>query len=261
MGSVPTAAQDPIFYVHHSNVDRQWNLWLAQGGGRSDPVLDSAWTGRAFVFFDENGAPLKMTACQILRAAQQLNYAYEGEPPQVNQYCRRRPPYPWWLFERELLIQLPIPPIELKAEPVGFAIELQEIQAKLAPLLESKTDTLLLELDGVEAEKQPGVVWAVFVGLPAGTAPDASSPHYVGSLSLFGEGVRSERHHKYRPARFIYPLNRAVQASLKANARRLEVSFVPLGLVVDGKPARPEVLSPVTIGKASLFIERGKEGK
>jgi len=34
-GSVPTAAQDPIFYLHHSNIDRWWNLWLKQGGGRT----------------------------------------------------------------------------------------------------------------------------------------------------------------------------------------------------------------------------------
>ena len=37
MCCVPTAAQDPIFWAHHANVDRQWNLWIAQGGGRSNP--------------------------------------------------------------------------------------------------------------------------------------------------------------------------------------------------------------------------------
>ena len=29
MGSVPTAAQDPIFWLHHCNIDRLWNRWLA----------------------------------------------------------------------------------------------------------------------------------------------------------------------------------------------------------------------------------------
>jgi len=27
---VPTAAQDPIFYLHHCNMDRLWDLWLAE---------------------------------------------------------------------------------------------------------------------------------------------------------------------------------------------------------------------------------------
>ena len=30
-----------------------------------------------------------MNGCDVLRAALQLSYAYEGEPPQVNQYCPR----------------------------------------------------------------------------------------------------------------------------------------------------------------------------
>ncbi len=30
MSSILTAGQDPIFFVHHCNIDRLWNLWLAQ---------------------------------------------------------------------------------------------------------------------------------------------------------------------------------------------------------------------------------------
>jgi len=184
---------------------------------------------------------------------------YEGEPTQVLQYCQQRPPRPWWKFEKELIIKLPIPPIELKAEPVSFPIDLRDIRDKITPLLESKTDTLLLELDDVEAETQPGVVWAVFLGLPAGADADAKSPHFLGELALFGSGVRDEKHHKYKPAHFAYPINRALQASLGANADRVDVTFVPLGIIIDGKPSRPEVKAPVRIGKAVLSVERGKE--
>ena len=42
MGDPDTAAQDPIFWLHHANIDRMWNRWLAQGGNRTD-ASDNAW--------------------------------------------------------------------------------------------------------------------------------------------------------------------------------------------------------------------------
>jgi tyrosinase len=69
MGCVPTAAQDPIFFLHHCNMDRLWNLWLAQGGGRIDPVWDNTWKSTTYTFFDEEGAQVEMNGCEVLRAA------------------------------------------------------------------------------------------------------------------------------------------------------------------------------------------------
>lgn len=260
MASVPTAAQDPVFFVHHANVDRLWDLWLAQGGGRSDPVFDSTWTAKTYTFFDENGNPVKMSACEILRAAEQLNYVYEGEPPQVLNFCRIRPPFPWWKFAREVLFVVPGPPVELKGEAVSFPIEMKEFNRRLTEVLESKADTLLLELDDVETERQPGVTWAVYVGAPGNKESGPESAAYVGTLSFFGAGVRSETHHEFKPAHFAYPLNRAFTA-LKGNAERVQVTFVPLGIIVDGKEMRPEVKSPVRIGKVSVAINKATEGR
>jgi hypothetical protein len=260
MGSVPTAAQDPIFYVHHSNVDRLWNLWLAQGGGRSDPLTNSAWRSQQYTFFDENGSQVKMSACQILRAAEQLSYVYECEPPQVRPFCRFLPPI--WEYVVQLLAKIPVPRLELKPEPVSFPINLKELRARLQSLVASKTETVLLELDDVEAETQPGVVWEVYAGLPKGAPPDVHSPYYIGSLSLFGSGIRSEAHegHKeFKPARFLYPLNRALEAALKRTESALTVTLVPVGIVVEGKPTRPELKSRVTIGKVNLLVETRKE--
>jgi hypothetical protein len=260
MSDVPTAAQDPIFYLHHSNVDRLWNLWLAQGG-RTDPLSDTAWKTQEFTFFDENGAAVQMNACQILRAAQQLNYVYECEPPQVKETCRPRLTFPWWEFVREIVFRLPIPPVELKSEPVTFPIEMKDLRDKISPLLERTNETLLLELDDVGAEKNPGASWAIFVGLPEGKEPERDSSSFVGSLSLFGVGIRDEKHHKFTPGHFEFPLNRAMQAALKANPERVVVTFIPIGIIINGKPSRPEVKSPVRIGKVSLTRETRKEHK
>ena len=259
MCCVPTAALDPIFYLHHANVDRQWNLWLAQGGGRTDPLLDVAWKTRQYTFFDENGAQVQMNACQILRAAEQLNYVYECEPPQVKEYCRRIIFPPPWQFEREVILHLPIPPVELNSEPVTVPIELKDLRSRIAGMAQSATETVLLELDEVVAEKPPEAVWAVYVGPATGPELNEKSPSFVGSFSLFGAGVRSETHHEFKPANFLFPLNRALHAAFKANEQRLSVTFVPIGILIEGKPTRPEVKSSVRIGKATLIVERRTE--
>jgi tyrosinase len=43
MGSVPTAPADPIFWMHHANLDRLWWQWQnrAQGAGKN-PSLSRA---------------------------------------------------------------------------------------------------------------------------------------------------------------------------------------------------------------------------
>jgi len=68
--------------------------------------------------------------------------------------------------------------------------------------------------------------------------------------------VHGDKHHEFMPAHFVHPLNRAVKAALAAKAERLQVTFVPLGIVVDGKARRAEVKSTVRIGKRSLVIDK-----
>jgi hypothetical protein len=262
MGNIQTAAQDPIFYLHDANIDRLWDLWLAQGGGCGDPLADSTWKNRKYIFFDVNGHQLQMSACQILRAAQQLDYVYEGEPPQVNEYCLPiiRPPI---IFERVMLIHFPIPPVVLTGERVSFSVDLRELHERVASIVESKTETLFLELDDVEAERHPGVVWEVYVGLPENASPDPKRPFYVGNIALFGPGIRNPTRGEFRPAHFAFPINRAVSAALKAGRTRLLVTFLPSGILIHGRPSRSEAKFPVRIGRASLVVETEKrrEGK
>ncbi len=75
MQAVPTAALDPIFYLHHAQIDRLWGVWLAQGGGRANPT-DSPWLTTVFQFYNESGAVVNMTGAQIINTANQLCYQY-----------------------------------------------------------------------------------------------------------------------------------------------------------------------------------------
>ncbi len=258
MGSVPTAAQDPIFYLHHCNMDRLWNLWLAQTGGRADPLTDATWKNTKYTFFDENGRRVEMTGCDVLRASQQLRYTYQGEPKQVKQDCAGKAKAAKMDFTRETLLQVPTPPIEVGSEPVSFLLNITELRDRFASIGKSKTQTVFLELDEVEAESEPGAVWEVYVGLPPSTEPDAKSPYYVGNIALFGTGIRSHTHQEFKPAHFAFPINRAIEASLSAkaaNQESVQVTLVPSGVLINGKPTRPKVETPVRIGRVRLAVE------
>ena len=256
MGDTKMAAQDPIFYVHHSNVDRLWNLWLAQAG-RSDPLNDGNWKSKKFVFFDENGQLVNMTGCDVLGAAKQLNYTYEGEPVQVDQTCQALASVvnssEVTRSERYVMLWSPI---TLGSEPVIANFDIQTQLNRITAAAVSKTESLLLELDGVEADQQPGVIWEVYLGASEEEIKRGiDSPYFVGTVSLFGAGIRADTHHNMAPARFIFPIKRVVQTALKANETNLPLTFVPTGPLIDGKPSRPDVKFKVTIAKLSVLIE------
>ena len=253
-----TAGLDPLFWLHHCEIDRLWNLWLARGGGRSDPLGDAAWTSTVFTFYDECCQQVQMTGCDILRAAQQLSYIYEVEPAQVNQYCFRI----IWPFVRAELIQalrLPQPPVlgkEIQVLPL-LGKEDREIGNRLMALAKSQVDTVVLLFKGVEAERHPGAAWEVYVGLPPNAKPNAESPYFVGNVALFGDGIKGEGHH---PAEFTFPLSRALRALSDASA--LQATFVPTsGVVIDGRPLPAEVKAPVRIGEVSLLLDKAQPSR
>ncbi len=46
MSSVAYSPKDPIFWLHHANIDRLWGAWCDAGNGRSEPPpTDPYWTG------------------------------------------------------------------------------------------------------------------------------------------------------------------------------------------------------------------------
>ena len=79
MGVIEQSALDPIFYLHHANIDRLWTQWIGMGGGRADPTSGN-WLTQSFTFFDENMNQQSMTAQNILDTVANLDYRYDDQP-------------------------------------------------------------------------------------------------------------------------------------------------------------------------------------
>jgi tyrosinase len=73
MADPALAARDPIFWLHHANVDRLWARWTALHPGRNP--TQSAWLNQAFSFTSTSGNPATLTVAQTLNM-QSLGYSY-----------------------------------------------------------------------------------------------------------------------------------------------------------------------------------------
>jgi len=79
MGDPATAGEDPIFWLHHANIDRLWSRWVASGNGRSNPT-DFATLNAPFPFADERGQIVTARGADALDTSNQLGYRYDDDP-------------------------------------------------------------------------------------------------------------------------------------------------------------------------------------
>lgn len=76
MASFDGAGNDPMFQSHHGNIDRIWEIWLAQGDGRANPT-DPAWLDHHFWFFGPNGNRESVRVGDLLDT-RALGYEFEN---------------------------------------------------------------------------------------------------------------------------------------------------------------------------------------
>jgi tyrosinase len=173
------SSRDPVFLAHHANVDRLWNRWLDQGGGRSNPVDDPNWMGTRFRFFDEKGRPVEMAVRDALDG-EELGYRYDDDPPPL---ARPKPGPAAPARPLRPLASSEDPPGELGTDgPVQVAIELGA-EARAA----ARSDgTLALLVEGIRFEKEPMVYYEVYLNLPKGEPADFQGVHYAGNLVFAG---------------------------------------------------------------------------
>jgi tyrosinase len=87
MAEFSTVGGDPLFYLHHANLDRIWESWNRLG--HSNPT-DPQYLNRTFAFADRNGKRVDLPVSAADRTAQ-LGYEYDSdaEPPQARPRASR----------------------------------------------------------------------------------------------------------------------------------------------------------------------------
>jgi tyrosinase len=278
MGNPYTAALDPIFWLHHANIDRLWLLWEQQKQN-SDPS-DQNWTGQDFLsmggFFDANGNAIQgnsvLTCSDVQNPPTQLGYTYDKQTfptPGPSPAPAVSWPSPW--PSRPQAVAGPGTPRNMvgatdrtvslvgQAETVPVAID-DRVVASLEPTRQQHR--VFLDLDHIDAERNPGRVYGVYLNLPGQPTPSDLANHFAGNLSLFGIEAarrprRDEHPHSLRVSLDITRLlDRLAATGSWTDGRQLEVTFRPTPLEA---PAGREDLAatahpdlPITIGRISV---------
>jgi tyrosinase len=84
MNNPNTAALDPVFWLHHCNIDRLWEVWRGLTYPPRDPQAASWLSGVSFRLVGAAGTTFDFTAQQALDTQALLHgYVYEGVTPVV----------------------------------------------------------------------------------------------------------------------------------------------------------------------------------
>jgi tyrosinase len=225
MGSVSTAAQDPIFWLHHCQIDRLWYSW--QRAGRRTPQMS-----RSFHFADPDGTSARIDLGQTLD--------YASQPYTYDSYADVPIPPPVLLAVQQqevLATQARGRPVRLGTGPTQVALVpvprpgqpgVQALSARIRSVPPERR--IVLVLNGLHAERSPGVLYEVLLQVPSGATDESTTEHVAGYISFFNATAPLEEgpHHEVTYRFDVTEMTRRL-ADAGALEGSLRVTIRPLG--------------------------------
>ena len=256
MGDPDRAALDPIFWLHHANIDRLWSVWTGDGG--VNPTTAS-WVNEEFTLFDTDGSSKTLAVRDTLDIVNDLDYQYDdvpvAAPPAPAPGAPGGPPVGDEAAPEPEMIGATAEPISLEGSTASVIVGIDP-QAGGGGLLDEGADArIYMSVEHIDADQPPGSVYAVYVK-DAGQPPDERV--HVGNVSLFGSdklhAARANEDHDH-DTRLVFDVTDQIRSLGMADlgGRQLEVSFEPIGLegVVTDEAEEPP--PPIRIGRVSFF--------
>ena len=257
------AALDPIFWLHHANIDRLWNRWLALGGGRANPS-EAGWLTQTFVFHDETGAQVTLSGADVVDSAAQLGYVYD-DVPAPSERMPEMAAMPSGPSQPPELAAASEEPLELAGTTASVALTVPGSAQSLAEAASDQERRVLVNVEDIEADRDPGLAYAVYLDVPG-------DPHrerrHIGNVSFFGIETMNDpdRPHDGAPGfRHTFDATEVVKALKEQNLwdpASMTVTFEPIrvlpppgeSLAAEAEAEASAPVPPVRIGRVSLFV-------
>jgi hypothetical protein len=247
---VPVAANDPVFYSHHANIDRLWACWQ---NAHSLPA--GSWQDQPFSFVDDTGA-LQTQPVKNFLDSTALGYVYDN----VDRCTRAGGPRisATAALERAIIEgrQLQKTTLSISSRiavdhpQTTVDINVSEPNAKLLVAPPEGTVATELVLRDVTAESHPGVLFDVYIAKKS----QPQTRKFVGTISWFG----AFRHHGSKG-----PEKRTFEFSVSDQLRELgEIAGTSLTVTVEATegrvPTNPDQAKSMQAAAAKAFRPEAK---
>ena len=259
MSMFNTAPLDPLFWLHHCNLDRLWSVWRGANPQHINPAEAKWLTSLAFDFHDENGNPERLTCAQVVNSeAHPLHYRYEGVPTP-----ERRP-----AVEGVIVMERPIPemvgatqaPVVLQGQPAQTQVSLTPPTGPARATVESlgREPDVYVSFENVTGQGGP-TPYAVYLNLPPSADYRQHEDLFLGILPMFGVADASRADRSHSGSGLTYSLNAGkVVQKLKErgdwNPQDLRITFVPWSGSEAPRPVVEAIPEPISVGRVSVYF-------
>ena len=281
MSDPDTAGLDPIFWLHHANIDRLWEVWRKNPPSHVDPS-NAKWSRgphsvgeRAFMMPMPGGRHWTYTPGQMSNLAK-LDYDYDdvsppagtpeplarlrqlGAPAAAAETLARRSAMAGrktveLLGANKQSLRLTGP--EAKDAVVLDSAVQQRLTASLrsAATAAAAPDRVFLNLENVRGLHN-GTAFDVYINVPEGADPAQYPDNLAGTIGLFGvrKATVADDKHAGTGLTFVLEITHIIDAlhlSGALNAGQLHVRLVPVRPV-------PEA-AKISIGRISVYRQSG----
>jgi tyrosinase len=261
MGSFATAALDPIFWLHHANIDRLWQVWLNADPSHVNPTGDHAWMRTKFSFPKPGGGTITWEIGDVLDTTV-LGFEYESVKAPTGLRLPQPPPIDLGggglgLGEEEP-VQPPPPQVIGATVDVSMVGEQPVHVAMSEPadlgLAEGVAgERLILRLEGITGSIA-APAYDVYLNVPDGESPTNYPERRAGTLATFGVSEASRRtpENAGEGLNAVFDITDVRDALADAgqwDPANLKVAFVPLVPTTSNQAALDEIVAaaePVT---------------
>lgn len=264
MSGFNTAGLDPIFWLHHCNIDRLWCVWRSRAPGNVDPTEPAWLTAIPFEFNLANGEVVSMTCSQVTdTTAPPLSYEYEDVSDPLGGAVES----PVEVEERPSMRKRPIPemvgatdrPLTLTGEAATTSVPVSQPTGPAASETEAVAAPrrIHLNIENITSAGQPGS-YTVYVNLPPGAKPEDHPELYAGLLPMFGVEESTDASRPHPASGLTYRLDitdvvGVLESRNDWNPDEMRVTFVPEEPLSELEGVTVIAPAPVQVGRVSLY--------